>query len=179
MSAIRRTRHDDLTTRGPIGASAVPPASLAPGAVAELIASLDDDAWSLISEHRAGLREARAEGDAESAEFLFRGIERALFPPSRADDIDYETFRRSVEADPELGRLDEAHRADRADFFRRYQEAKARSGLTTYREIAAKAGVSVTTVQAVESRVGKPHFRTIKKLADAFGVDVTELTGPG
>ena len=179
MSALRHSTPDPLPPLSVGPDAADPSAPVDRAAVARRIGELDDHAWSALAEYRAGLREAAAENDEESAAFLLKAIEEAIFPGARGDYIDYETFRRSVEADPELRRLDEAHRADRAEFFRRYQEAKARSGLTTYREIAAKAGVSVTTVQAVESRVGKPHFRTIKKLADAFGVDVTELTGPG
>ncbi len=56
--------------------------------------------------------------------------------------------------------------------------------LTTMREqrmwtqgrLAQEAGVSPTTVSGIESgRISRPHFGTLRKLADALGVDPGEL----
>jgi transcriptional regulator with XRE-family HTH domain len=49
--------------------------------------------------------------------------------------------------------------------------------LLTQEELAEKAGVSPTTVANIETDNRGPHFRTIRKLAKALGVDPTELVG--
>lgn len=62
-----------------------------------------------------------------------------------------------------------------------------RSRLTIIREermwtqgrLAEEAKVSPTTVSGIESgRISRPHFGTIKKLAEALGVDPRELLSP-
>ena len=67
-----------------------------------------------------------------------------------------------------------AEEADR--FFSVYQQMKSRSGLTTIRQVADAAGLSPTTVQAIEKQRVKPQFRTLKALAKAFKVEVAELS---
>ncbi len=48
--------------------------------------------------------------------------------------------------------------------------------LLSQRELAEKAGLSPTTILKLEAdRVDDPHPRTIRKLAEALGVDPTEL----
>ncbi len=45
----------------------------------------------------------------------------------------------------------------------------------TQRQLAAKAGVSPTTVYKVEKNEVEPHFSTILSIAEALGVDPAEL----
>ena len=48
--------------------------------------------------------------------------------------------------------------------------------LLSQRELAEKAGLSPTTILKLEaSRVDEPHPRTVRKLADALGVEPKEL----
>jgi transcriptional regulator with XRE-family HTH domain len=45
----------------------------------------------------------------------------------------------------------------------------------SHRELARTAGVSPTTVLNLESEQGKPQRRTVRKLAEALGVEPSEL----
>ena len=55
---------------------------------------------------------------------------------------------------------------------RRVRDAR----LVSQRELAVKEGVSPTTILMLETdRVAEPHPRTIRKLAQALGVDAAEL----
>ena len=47
--------------------------------------------------------------------------------------------------------------------------------LLTQDELAAKAGVSQSTIANIERNNAEPQFRTIRKLARALDVDPTEL----
>jgi transcriptional regulator with XRE-family HTH domain len=53
---------------------------------------------------------------------------------------------------------------------------KSRSGLNTIRQVADAAGLSPTTVHAIERQGVKPQFRTLQALAKAFKVDVADLS---
>jgi transcriptional regulator with XRE-family HTH domain len=54
---------------------------------------------------------------------------------------------------------------------RRLRELRALS----QRDLAAKAGLSVTTVNRIESRRHKATHKTVRKLAEALGVTPEEL----
>lgn len=56
---------------------------------------------------------------------------------------------------------------------------RLRSGrMWTQGDLAREAGVSPTTVSGIESgRILRPHFRTIRRLAAALGVDPREVVG--
>jgi transcriptional regulator with XRE-family HTH domain len=47
----------------------------------------------------------------------------------------------------------------------------------TQRELAAKAGITETTLSRIERDVREPHMSTIRKLADALGVHPRALVG--
>ena len=49
--------------------------------------------------------------------------------------------------------------------------------LLTQDELAAKAGVSQSTIANIERNNAEPQFRTIRKLAEALDVDPTKLLG--
>jgi transcriptional regulator with XRE-family HTH domain len=49
--------------------------------------------------------------------------------------------------------------------------------LLTKEELAEKAGVSPSTIVNIERDKTVPHFRTIRKLAEALDVDSTSLLG--
>jgi transcriptional regulator with XRE-family HTH domain len=47
--------------------------------------------------------------------------------------------------------------------------------LLTQKELADKSGVGVTTIIRIERNQVEPHGRTIRKLAEALGVEPQEL----
>jgi transcriptional regulator with XRE-family HTH domain len=49
------------------------------------------------------------------------------------------------------------------------------AGFLSHRELADKADLSPTTVINLENDRGKPHPRTIRKLAEGLGVNPSEL----
>ena len=53
---------------------------------------------------------------------------------------------------------------------------KARErALFTQEELAWRAGIGTATLNRIEKDRVEPHFRTIRKLAKALGIDATEL----
>jgi transcriptional regulator with XRE-family HTH domain len=47
--------------------------------------------------------------------------------------------------------------------------------LLTQQELADRAGIGLTTLNRIENDHAEPHFRTIRKLAKALGVDPAAL----
>lgn len=47
--------------------------------------------------------------------------------------------------------------------------------LLTQQELAERAGVGYPTISRIENDHAEPHFRTIRKLAKALGIDPAEL----
>ena len=68
-------------------------------------------------------------------------------------------------------RVDQEARA----FLLVYTKHKARLGLKTQDDVARLTGINRRHISAIERGAHKPQFRTIKRLADAFSVDVTEF----
>ncbi len=54
------------------------------------------------------------------------------------------------------------------------KEARERA-LLTQEELAGRAGIGTATLNRIERDRVEPHFRTIRKLAKALGVDPAEL----
>jgi transcriptional regulator with XRE-family HTH domain len=138
-----------------------------------------------LNETQSDLTRAREAGDQDQADELeedMGDIVSAIVELFEHNEIDQ--FRNaptldSFEADLRVthaGELEHANeRAALNRLVRRYHEAKARSGLETIAQVAEAAGLSPTTVQAVESGRVRPHYRTVKKLAEAFGVELSDL----
>ena len=63
-----------------------------------------------------------------------------------------------------------------ANIERNLKAARVRR-LLTKEELAKKAGVSPGTIVNIEREQTVPHFRTIRKLAEALDVDSTSLLG--
>ncbi len=47
--------------------------------------------------------------------------------------------------------------------------------LLTQQELAERADVGLTTLNRIENNHAEPHFRTIRKIAKALGIDAREL----
>ena len=58
------------------------------------------------------------------------------------------------------------------------QLKKAReSALLTQQELAGRAGVGFPTISRIENDHVEPHFRTIRKLAEALNMNPKDLVG--
>jgi DNA-binding XRE family transcriptional regulator len=79
-----------------------------------------------------------------------------------SDDREYAKLRRRDEA-----------RVQR--FLKKYFSLKHKAGLKTHAEVGKVAGLGRTQVTVLESGEHMPQQKTLQKLANAFGVDVTEL----
>ena len=56
------------------------------------------------------------------------------------------------------------------------QVKKAREqALLTQEELAERAGIGTATLNRIEKDRVEPHFRTIRKIAKALGIDAKEL----
>jgi transcriptional regulator with XRE-family HTH domain len=49
--------------------------------------------------------------------------------------------------------------------------------LLTQEELADRAGLAIPTISRIENGRVEPHFRSIRKLAKALGVDPRDLVG--
>ncbi len=47
--------------------------------------------------------------------------------------------------------------------------------LLTQQELAWRAGIGLTTLNRIENDHAEPHFRTIRKIARALGIDAANL----
>lgn len=134
--------------------------------------ALSDEQWAAICKLRDALHSVEGRRNDEFRRMILCTLESMSDPTPPEDMASIDDPLPSD--DPEVDRRIEE---DRRRFHRRYFELKARAGLSTIQEVARKAGISPTTVQAIESHAVRPQFRTVRKLADAFGVPVTELWG--
>lgn len=57
------------------------------------------------------------------------------------------------------------------------KEARTRA-LLNQQELADQAGVGVNTIIRIERNQVEPHFRTIRKLAEALRIDPSKLVDP-
>ncbi len=61
------------------------------------------------------------------------------------------------------------------EFLKKYFSLRAKAGLKTQADVAKKAGLSRTHVNALESGEHTPQQQTLQKLAKAFGTDVADF----
>jgi len=136
---------------------------------------------------KAQLTRAESENDSEEMGWLneeLMHITKAIVELFESDDLDairnastLDGFEAKIRAMPGGERQYERTQGWLSAFQQRYRDAKTKSGLETIAQVAEKAGLSKTTVHAIESGRGRPHFKTIKKLAIAFGVTANSLVG--
>lgn len=61
------------------------------------------------------------------------------------------------------------------DFLTKYNRHKARLGLDTQQKVAELTGIDRRYISLIERGTHRPQFRTIKRIADAFGIKVEDL----
>lgn len=60
-------------------------------------------------------------------------------------------------------------------FMKNYNTLKAKLGLMTQQEVAKLTGIDRRYISIIESGKHRPQFKTLKRLADAFGVELDQL----
>lgn len=60
-------------------------------------------------------------------------------------------------------------------FIEAYNKHKARLGLKTQDDVAAITGLDRRYISNIERQKYRPQFKTIKRIADAFGADINEF----
>lgn len=177
MSRLEKRRVAPPVSRAPKRAEA-PRAQARGDEVLRAISACSAEQIRVLSVYLDSLAAARSEADEESTAFFMEAISDIFDPPPVGDDIDLTEIIQRAAATPEGRAIIDGFEADDRRFFERYLDLKSKSGLNTYRKIAKAAGISVSTVQAIEDQRIKPQFRTIEKLAKAFNVPVSALLGP-
>jgi len=77
--------------------------------------------------------------------------------------------------DPEYAKLQPQGEKRAREFLKKYFSLRAKAGLKTQADVAAKSGLSRAYVAVIESGEHHPQQKTFQKLARAFHVDVTDL----
>jgi DNA-binding XRE family transcriptional regulator len=141
------------------------------------IVQMDPHAREDLICYLKAFNESQVAGDEQEQEYLVKAIQE-IFEVNRAEDSpEINAWENEIKSSAKGREAAEDLRNETDRFFNFYQECKARSGLTTIRAVAEAAGLSPTTVQAVEKQKVKPQFRTIQALAKAFGVEPGKLNG--
>jgi DNA-binding XRE family transcriptional regulator len=140
------------------------------------IVQMDPHARRDLITYIKALNEAQAAGDGQEQEYLLYAILEVFQLPGNEEGPDLEGWEKESKSSAS-GRQAAKELAQEAEqFFSVYQRMKSRSGLTTIRQVADAAGLSPTTVQAIEKQRVKPQFRTMQALAKAFKIDVAKLS---
>ena len=87
----------------------------------------------------------------------------------KIDDAEREIFGET------LHDVDREYNASSERFLKVYLFHKSRLGLTTRDAVSRLTGINSRYISEIESGKHKPQFKTIKKIADGFGVDVSEF----
>jgi DNA-binding XRE family transcriptional regulator len=138
---------------------------------------MDPNAREDLATYLNAFNKSQQAGDEEEQEYLVNAIQEIFEIDSAEDSPDLEAWEAQVTASL-TGRAAAKELRDETNrFFKVYQQHKARCNLATIRAVAEAAGLSPTTVQAIEKQRVKPQFKTIRALADAFGIKSEELNG--
>lgn len=132
--------------------------------------TLDEDLWGALGNLRRSYRKAGAGGNAALREAVVTSAATLLRPADGLGDGDEPPAARAAAAEADAT----ATAAERESFLQRYWRLRPKH-LRTQREVAAAAGVHINTIAAIENGRARPQYRTVAKLAAAFGVSAEEL----
>jgi DNA-binding XRE family transcriptional regulator len=132
------------------------------------IAQMDPHSLDDLVCYLRDLEQAHRTGDEEAQEYLVEAIAEVFTRIDVSAVGDIGSWEASLAASPDGQAAVHQVEADAKRFLERYRDLKSRSGLKTQRDVAAAAGLSLTTVNAIEQGAVRPHFKTLEKLAAAF-----------
>jgi DNA-binding XRE family transcriptional regulator len=138
------------------------------------IARMNPDARENLASYLSALNAAQAAGDEDEQKYVIDAIIE-IFAPD-ADGGSLQKWEGQTRLQPGGATAAEQIHREAENFFRAYRKLKEQSGLTI-RQIAAAAGLSPTTIVAIEKQRVKPQTRTMQALAKAFGVTAEALSG--
>lgn len=124
------------------------------------------------------LNDAQAAGDDAACQYVLGAIVELFHHHEPSEFQNAPTlpeWERSLGATADGREAIAREDASREAFLVRYLRLKEMAGLRTQQDVADAADLSPTTVRAIESGRTRPHFRTLSKLAAAFGVRVEDL----
>lgn len=139
------------------------------------IVEMDPHARQDLITYLKALNKAQLAGDEQEQEYLLKAILEVFEIEGSGDVPDLDAWEEESKSSPAGRQAAKELAGETARFFDVYQQLKSRRGLSTIRQVAAAAGLSPTTVHAIESQRVKPQFRTLQALAKAFKVKVTAL----
>lgn len=87
------------------------------------------------------------------------------------DNFDNELKKSDKNYEKAAKKVDERYRI----FFENYNNLKAKLGYTTQEEVAKLTGIDRRMISRIEKGETKPQFKTIVKIANAFGVEVSDI----
>ncbi|HZK80047.1 MAG TPA: helix-turn-helix transcriptional regulator [Humisphaera sp.] len=144
---------------------------------AAAIVQIDPHAREDLITYLKAFNAAQQAGDEDEQEYLVKAIQEIFEIGAPEDGPDLQAWEAEI-ASSARGREAARELHDETDrFFKAYQRHKARCNISTIRAVAEAAGLSPTTVQAIEKQKVKPQFKTIQALSKAFGVQPDELSG--
>ncbi len=125
--------------------------------------------------HLHALDAAQNSGDVGEQEYARQAISEIFALKAAVGKApDLEDWERDVSS-PAAEAAAAARDRDAEKFFLNYDRLKRAGKLHTIRAVAKAAGLSPTTVQAIEKQRVKPQLKTRQALAKAFHVKVDEL----
>ncbi len=124
------------------------------------------------------LNEAQEKGNEADQEYILNAILEVFQLEAPDDDSDLDSWEKELSATAGGRTAAKELTAETDHFFNVYQKLKAEKNLTTIRAVAEAAGLSPTTVQAIEKQRVKPQFKTRQALAKAFGVNISAFDFP-
>lgn len=140
------------------------------------IMEMDPHAREDLITYIKALNDLQKTGDEEEQEYVVNAILEIFKIDGVEDGPDLTAWEKKSTSSPTAKRAAKELSDEAGRFFTVYQQMKARTGLNTIRQVADAAGLSPTTVHAIEKQQVKPQFRTLQALAKAFRVPVTDLS---
>lgn len=133
--------------------------------------SMEPRVWESIERMRPAWAKLASQTNSPIRRLVLDAVRIALTP----EEGQRSTPASSIES-PRRRSPEESARAERETFVRNYQRLRP-AHLNTQGKVAKAAGVSLGTIIAIERHRVRPQFRTVSKLAAAFGVEPEDLLG--
>lgn len=128
-----------------------------------------------VNKDEERIEEARniAETALEVFEAMRAFMGKTSFPSQDAQTIDeLETELLETERGQKAKELNQK---DAENFLKKYNFHKTRLGLLTQEDVSKLTGIDRRHISVLEQGKHKPQFKTLKKIADAFGIHLNEL----